>query len=561
MSSSKYEIRVGAYYDSVVLMQLQKSLAELPGVIDAGVVMATPANRDLLQATGFNLSGIEASSDDLLIVVKAEGDAEAKAAIGQVDDLLKRRRSTTVHDYRPRSLKGAVDALPDAKWVLISLPGRYAADVTEEALDLNKHVFLYSDNVLLEDEIRLKRKAQEKGLLLMGPDCGTAVINGTGLGFANRLRKGKIGMVAASGTGLQAVSARIHNLGEGISQAIGTGGRDLKREVGGISAQQALELLGRDPQTEVIVLVSKPSDPSVVTELLAIAEATGKPTVVNFIGYASPERQLGSLNFAVNLKEAASLAVGLATSTDRLADANGQTGARTEAPYLRALFSGGTLAYEALLSLQIVFSPIYSNIPIRPEQRLVDSLVSQAHTVLDLGEDEFTQGRLHPMMDNDLRLRRLKQETADPEVGLIMLDVVLGEGAHPDPAAELAPAIAQAKDEREIEVVAIVLGTDEDPQDVDGQIEALAKAGARVFRETADAVLYAGEWLRPAFSYEYPPLPLADFGGDLVAVNVGLESFYDSLRSQGASAIQVNWRPPAGGNEQLMAILAKMRAK
>jgi FdrA protein len=451
--------------------------------------------------------------------------------------------------------------LPDVKWVLISLPGRYAADVAREALDLNKHVFLYSDNVLLEDEIWLKRKARQKGLLLMGPDCGTAVINGIGFGFANRLRKGKIGIVAASGTGLQAVSARIHNLGEGISQAIGTGGRDLKREVGGISAQQALELLGRDPQTEVIVLISKPSDPSVVTELLATAQSTGKPTVVNFIGYASPDRQLGRLNFAVNLKEAASLAVELATSTDRLTVANGQAGARTEAPYLRALFSGGTLAYEALLSLQIVLSPIYSNIPIRPEQHLVNSMISQAHTVLDLGEDEFTQGRLHPMMDNDLRLRRMQQEMTDPEVGLIMLDVVLGEGAHPDPAAELAPAIAQAKSKREIEVVAIVLGTDEDPQDIDAQIEALAKAGARVFRETADAVMYASEWLRPTFSYEYPPLPLADFGGDLAAVNVGLESFYDSLKSQGASVIQVDWRPPAGGNEQLMAILAKMRAK
>ena len=561
MSSSKYEIRAGAYYDSVVLMQLQKSLAELPGVIDAGVVMATPANRDLLQATGFDLGSIEASSDDLLIVVKADSEVEATAAVGQVDDLLKRRRSTAAHDFRPRSLKGAVDTLPDANWVLISLPGRYASDVSEEALNLNKHVFLYSDNVSLKDEIRLKRKAREKGLLLMGPDCGTAVINGTGLGFANRLRKGKIGIVAASGTGLQAVSASIHNLGGGISQAIGTGGRDLKREVGGISAKQALELLGRDPQTEVIVLISKPPDPSVVTELLAVAQATGKPTVVNFIGYASPGRQLGSLNFAVNLKEAASLAVGLAARTGQHTATNSQAGARTGAPYLRALFSGGTLAYEALLSLQTVLWPIFSNIPILPEQQLVNNLVSQAHTVLDLGEDEFTQGRLHPMMDNDLRLRRLRQETADPEVGLILLDVVLGEGAHPDPAAELAPAIAQAKSKREIEVVAIVLGTDEDPQDVDGQIETLTKAGARVFRETADAVLYAGEWLRPAFSYEYPPLPLADFGGDLAAVNVGLESFYDSLRSQGASAIQVDWRPPAGGNEQLMAILAKMRAK
>ena len=302
MSNSIFEIRAGAYYDSVVLMQLQKSLAGLPGVVDAGVVMATPANRDLLQATGFDLGGMEAGADDLLIVVKADSEVEAAAAIAQVDDLLKRRRSAASHDFRPRSLKGAADTMPDANWTLISIPGRYAAAVAEEALDLNKHVFLYSDNVSIEDELRLKRKAVEKGLLVMGPDCGTAVINGTGLGFANRLRRGEIGIVAASGTGLQAVSTGIHNLGGGVSQAIGTGGRDLKKTIGGISAMQALELLGRDPQTEVIVLISKPPDAAVVTELLSLAQATGKPTVVNFIGYAAPGRQVGNLHFAADLK-------------------------------------------------------------------------------------------------------------------------------------------------------------------------------------------------------------------------------------------------------------------
>ena len=172
-----------------------------------------------------------------------------------------------------------------------------------------------------------------------------------------------------------------------------------------------------------------------------------------------------------------------------------------EGPYLRALFSGGTLAYEALLGLQTVLSPIYSNTPVRPEQQLTDSMVSQGHTILDLGEDEFTQGRLHPMMDNDLRLRRLQQEAADPDVGLVLLDVVLGEGAHPDPSSELAPAIERANKSREIEFVAIVLGTDQDPQDVDRQIEELTGAGARVFRETADAVDYISARLRPPVNY------------------------------------------------------------
>ncbi len=556
-----HEIRAGAYYDSVVLMQLQKSLADLPGVIDAGVVMATAANRELLQATGFDLANVGAGADDLLIVVRAKSEEKASTAIGQVDELLKKRRSGTTQDFRHRSLRGAADALPEANWVLISVPGRYAAGVADEALNLNKHVFLYSDNVSLDDEIKLKEKARGKGLLVMGPDCGTAVVDGIGLGFANRLRRGKIGIVAASGTGLQAVSAGIHNLGAGVSQAIGTGGRDLKAAVGGISAKQGLELLGRDPKTEVIALISKPPDAHVVSDLLAAAQATGKPIVINFIGFADPGKKIGNLHFAANLKEAASLAVELANSIQQTSAGQERAAMRGGNSYLRGLFSGGTLAYEALLTLQAVLYPIYSNIPIRPEQKLEDSLVSKAHSVIDLGEDEFTQGRLHPMMDNDLRLRRLRQEAADPDVSMIMLDVVLGEGAHPDPASELAPAIEQAKSERDIEFVVIVLGTDEDPQDLEKQVSMLDQVGATVYRETSDAVSYAIDWLRPIYSYEYPSLPLNQFEGGLAGINVGLESFYESLKSQGAGAVQVDWRPPAGGNEKLMAILAKMRSK
>jgi FdrA protein len=561
MSCTKYEVRAGAYYDSVLLMQLQKGLADLPGVIDAGVVMATPANCDLLFSSGYDLDDIDAKAEDLLIVVKASTEAKAEAAIAQVDQLLQRRRSQTSHSFKPRSLKSAVDALPDANWVLVSVPGRYAAGVAEEALNLGKHVFLYSDNVSLDDEIRLKREAREKGLLLMGPDCGTAVINGVGLGFANRLRRGKIGIVAASGTGLQAVSAGIHNLGEGISHAIGTGGRDLKAEVGGITAKQALELLGRDPKTEVIVLISKPPEPSVVTELLALGRTTAKPIVIDFIGYPDPGSQLSNLHFASNLKEAASLAVELVRNTELQSSTSSFTSEDVQTPFLRALFSGGTLAYEALLGLQNILFPVFSNIPIRPEQRLPDSLVSQAHTVLDLGEDEFTQGRLHPMMDNDLRLRRLRMEAGDPQVGMIMLDVVLGEGAHPSPASELAPVIAEVKGQREIDITAIVLGTDEDPQGIDGQVEMLESVGAVVFRETEDAVTYVSERLGPSYKFAYQPLPLSHFEGTFAGINVGLESFYESVIRQGARAIQVDWRPPAGGNEKLMGILAKMRAK
>ncbi len=551
-----YEIRRGAYYDSVVLMQLQKGLAGLPGVDDAGVVMATPANLELLAATDLLPDGVDAKPDDLLIVVRADTDEAAQAAIGQVDELLKRKRGGVAQSFRPHSLTAAADALPEAGWVLVSVPGRYAAGVAREALDLGKHVFLYSDNVALEDEVELKQKGREKGLLVMGPDCGTAIINGVGLGFANRVRRGKIGIAAASGTGLQAVSAEVHNLGGGVSHAIGTGGRDLKTAVGAITMRQGLSFLADDPDTEIIVLISKPPSPQAATRLLVAAQNGGKPVVVNLIGYPSPARQLGNLHFAAGLSDTAELAV-------KLSRAPGPKVVELHRPfsgYVRGLFSGGTLAYEVLLGLQSILTPLYSNIPIRPEQALADVMESQAHTILDLGEDAFTQGRLHPMMDNDLRVRRLRQEIADPETGMILLDVVLGEGSHPDPVSELAPAIAEAKQAGK-KVVAVVVGTDEDPQELIGQIEALIAAGATVFATTTEMLDYVYNRVRPSAGDLFTAVEKTAFQGKLAAINVGVESFYDSLKAQGAEAIQVEWRPPAGGNEKLMAILAKMKGR
>lgn len=560
MSVTVHEVRPGAYFDSVVLMQLQRALTELPGVLDAGVVMATPANRELLAASELMPDEVEAKADDLLLVVKAEDEAAATEALSQVDDLLQRRRSGAAQDFRPRSLAAAVKSLPDAGWVLVSVPGRYAAGVAHEALDLGKHVFLYSDNVDLADEVELKRKARDKGLLVMGPDCGTAIINGVGLGFANRVRRGHVGLVAASGTGLQAISSYVHNLGAGVSQAIGTGGRDLKAEVGAVTAQQGLELLSRDPETKVIVLVSKPPAPAVAANLLAAARSLHKPTVVYFIGYPSTIGRLGNwVHFAGNLKEAATQAVDI-INVELYPDASlDMPDLDPKRRYVRGLFSGGTLAYEAVLGLQATLAPFYTNVPVGGALPLAEVAHSQAHTVLDMGADEFTQGRLHPMMDNEWRIRRLRQEAGDPEVAIILLDVVLGEGAHPDPAGELAPVIAEVKQERPLEVVAIMIGTDDDPQEMADQAESLTAAGATTFYDTAEAIEYVARCLSRPPEAAYPPVSLAPFQVPLAAVNVGLESFYDSLKSQGAEAIQVDWRPPAGGNERLMALLAKMK--
>jgi FdrA protein len=570
------EIRSGTYHDSAILMQLQRSLASLPGVLDAGVVMGTPANKAVLAQSGLLAPEAElAGADDMVIVVQAEDDPAAQAALAQVDDLFAARRREGVGDeYRPKSLETAAQIMPDARWVLVSVPGRFAAGVAREALRLGRNVFLYSDNVSLEDEISLKRTAAENGLLVMGPDCGTAIVNGVGLGFANRVPRGPIGLVAASGTGLQQVSSRVHQLGGGISHALGTGGHDLSEAVGAITAHQGLDLLSRDVDTAVIVLISKPPAPRVANALLEAARVYstewGKPVVVDFIGYCPPARRVGNLHFATTFDEAARIAVQLANASPsaRLAPDPDLERFASGQRYLRGLFSGGTLAYEALLILQGYLPAVYSNVPLNEEHRLPDSMVSQSHTIVDLGEDEFTVGRLHPMMDNDMRIRRLREEADDPEVAVILLDVVLGYGAHPDPAGELGPAIAEARARAEeggryLEVVAVVVGTDEDPQGFDAQVGQLEAAGARVETSNDKAVHDVGRLLQslnPAPATGYPvSVDSSVLREPLSAINVGLELFTESLLAQDAAVIQVDWKPPAGGKDHLMAILKRMR--
>lgn len=583
------EVRSGAYYDSVVLMQLQKALAALPGILEAGVVMGTPANKELLAQSGLSTPEIHSTTvDDLVIVVSAADEPSASAALAQVDELLARRRQ---HDaetgYLPKSLDAAVKMQPAAQWVLISVPGRYAADVAKEALRLGKHLFLYSDNVSLEDESMLKQMAAQAGLMVMGPDCGTAIVNGIGLGFANRVRKGPIGLIGASGTGLQHVAARIHQLGSGITHAFGTGGRDLSAAIGGQTTHMALELLDRDPNTDLIVIISKPPAPHIAEALIHRAQRAGKPVIINFIGYEPTDevknRRAGHLHFVRTLDAAAQKAVELATIQQAAQASNIEdvpshhvvTALQTihscsfspTQKYLRALFSGGTLAYETLLILQKYLPAVYSNVPLDKGLRLEKSTESQEHTVVDLGEDEFTVGRLHPMMDNELRIKRLYKEADDPATALILLDVVLGYGAHPDPASELGPAIANVREMaqqagRWLSVVAIVVGTDEDPQDLARQVAQLEAAGATVAFTLEEAVQQIGETLQELnFVSARPTVDLAVLEEPLAAINIGLEIFTESLRSQGATVLQVDWRPPAGGNERLAGILARMKSR
>ncbi len=579
----KTEIRSGAYYDSIVLMQLHTALADLPHILNVGVMMGTATNKSLLAQSDLLTDEAQAAqADDLVIVVRGEDEAVAEDALGQVDSLLAKRRAVAEgQDYLPQSLEAATKMLPEAGWVLVSVPGPYAADVARDALGLGKHVFLYSDNVSLDDEISLKQMAAQRGLLLMGPDCGTAIINGIGLGFANRVRRGSIGLVGASGTGLQHITSRIHQLGGGITQVIGTGGRDLSADVGAITARQALAFFSQDDETQAIVFISKPPAPKVADDVLRLARTTGKPVVINFIGYVPPADMPHSdhIHFVSTLDQAAELAVELAETSlpdppkDALPQKGGTKdqnsplwGARgVQASYLRGLFSGGTLAYEAMLILQDYLPAIYSNAPLNKTHQLANAFVSQKHTVLDLGEDEFTVGRLHPMLDNTLRLQRLQQEAQDPSVGLILLDIVLGYGAHSDPGGEFAPAIAQALGQAQsegcsLEIVVVVIGTDEDPQDMTSQMQRLREAGARVETHHETALRYVGQVLQSRNAID--DLPLLDLGAlhrPLGAINIGLESFTESLQTQAAEVIQVDWKPPARGNEKLRGILARMK--
>ncbi len=553
------EIRAGAYADSVVLLRLQRDLGGLPGIRDAAALMGTSANRELLRASGLWTGEAErAGPEDLLIVVRAEKEELGLEALGRVDELM-RQRSGSGAGYRPRSLETALRQLPGARFVAISIPGRYAAAEARRALEAGLHVFLFSDNVALDDEIALKQRAAERGLLMMGPDCGTALVGGAGFGFANRVRRGPLGLIGASGTGLQTVASRIHALGGGVSHALGTGGRDLAPEVGGASTRQALQLLGRDPDTRVLAVISKAPAAEAVTRLLRDALQIPKSVVLALAGYSPPARRLGHLHFALDLEEAAGIALRLEPESAVAAEG---PEAGTEPGYLRGLFAGGTLAREALGIARALLQDVRSNLDAPPEP----DGEQDGHWIFDLGADEFTEGRLHPMIDQQWRIRRLLQEAEDPRVDVLLLDVVLGDGAHPDPAAELAPAIEAAlgrarKSGRRLRVVAAVVGTEEDPQGLGGQLSRLRKAGAVVFTSPVEAAFEAVACL--------PELAASNASGREVdaavlqrspaVLNLGLESIGEALQAGGAQVLQLDWRPPAGGDRQLMEILSRMK--
>jgi FdrA protein len=494
------------YRDSVSLMQISARLASLPGLGQAQLVMASENNLALLREAGLLEGPVAAGANDVLVALFGADEAALAAGLAAAEAALHETPPAEpggAHRAEPpRSLEMGLAAMPGANLALISTPSEYAPAEAMKALRLGLCVMLFSDNVPLADELRLKRFARAHDLIVMGPDCGTAIVNGVPLGFANRVRRGEIGIVGASGTGIQQVSSLIHRMGQGVSQAIGTGGHDLHRDIGGISMLQGLDALAADPATRVIVLISKPPAEAVAARILAAARGAGKAVVVNFLG-ADPAAIGGPpLHPAQTLEDAARAAVALAGGA---APAPATAGPRSPAiapaagqRFIRGLYSGGTFCFEATMLLAETLAPVHSNTPVGDATPLRDVWRSEGHTLLDLGDDVFTRGRPHPMIDHRLRNERILAEATDPETAVVLLDVVLGTGSHPDPAAVLAPVVTEARARaggsgRRLAFVASICGTEGDGQDLARQAAALAAAGVALAPSNAAAARLAIE--------------------------------------------------------------------
>jgi FdrA protein len=492
-------VRQGSYFDSVVLMRVAAELGALPGVRAASLVMATAANKDVLAEAGLSSDeAARAGANDLVVAIDAD-DASVEDAFAAADEALSRRAAPAVPaDGEPRRPRTLAEVEGGAALAIISTPGRYAGAEALKALRLGMSAFVFSDNVPLEQEVALKREAHERGLLVMGPDCGTAIVGGMPLGFANEVRRGDIGLIGASGTGLQQVSTLVDRWGAGVSQVIGVGSHDLSAEVGAVSMLDALDALAADPATRVLGLVSKPPDPDVAERVLARAAASGKPVVAAFLG-ADPDGAPGGVTVAPTLEDAARALVRAATAAEPPAGERDE--ARPPAPpgerrLLRGLYAGGTFAYEAGLLLEPRLGEIAADA--RPPSADRPAELPDRHLILDLGDDRFTVGRPHPMIDPGVRLDMLRAAGADPRTAVILLDVVLGHLAAEDPAADLAPVIAEiaARDDGPA-VVAFVVGTAADPQDFERQERTLREAGARLAGSSSAAARLA-ETLLPA---------------------------------------------------------------
>ena len=492
-------IKKNLYYDSVTLMKLSGQISELPGVIDVLVGMGTDLNKNLLMDIGITTSESEAAgANDLLIGIRAETEESIAAALQNIDQIMNKGAGKSIGERKFETIRQVAALNEGYNLAVVSVPGIYATRECKTALNNDMHVFLFSDNVTVDEEVELKQLANEKNLLLMGPDCGTAIIGGVPLGFANRVRKGNVGIAAASGTGLQHVTTLIDRLGAGISQAIGTGGRDLSERVQGRTMFAALDALDNDADTRVVVILSKPHAPSVADKVLARAKSMSKPVVLCLFGQG-PLDNPGNIRQCYNIEETAVKAASLALCRDvRFEDVffsdrrveEFRKIRRQEQRYVRGIFCGGTLCDEAMITFRRHGIPFYSNIPIFPDEQLADIHISTGNTFIDMGDDYFTRGKPHPMIEPSLRNKRIIQDAQEPDTAVMLIDIVIGHGSHEDPAGV---ALQAAKESGRTDVlwIASIVGTDADPQNLSGQAKKLTDEGFVVTESNVRAATLA----------------------------------------------------------------------
>jgi len=507
------EIRKKQYYDSVFLMGENQKLGNSDGIIQTAVLMASEKNKSILLDLGITYSKIEdAGPNDLIIAIIGESEQAVSDALGKVDSILQGLEAKKT-EARFHTIQEGLGQLPDANLAVFSIPGEYVPHEARKALEAGLNLFIFSSNVSLDDELQLKQKAEEKGLIVMGPDCGTSLIGGIGIGFANVVRQGEIGVIGASGTGLQEFTSQIHNAGYGISHAIGTGSNDVKDMIGGITTFSALEVLEKDPNTKVIAFVSKPLGEQLAEGLVSRIAACKKPIVCCFLGLDSPlqlpkksDRVVRIIDEAVkasiDLLEPGSKSGNLTLTPKELAWCEEERGLWSpEQRYLRGVFAGGTFTYQSQQVLKDAGIRVYSNAPLSHHMTLADPDVSQYHTIVDMGDEFYTLGRPHPMISGALRNERIEQEAKDPQMAILFLDFILGYNASEDPVGELLDSIILAQRKAEsygghLTVVASMCGTDQDPQDFAMQKALLDQQDVFIFNSNARAAFFCANLLR-----------------------------------------------------------------
>ena len=485
MSVLANRVRRGFYLDSVALMRISRTLCAIEGVESAALMIGTPSNKTILEQSGLlDPQSAEASANDLIIAIRVAQASALDKALDQAQSLLDRPPVPATARTVPatRRFSAALKQLDGANLALVSVPGAFAAREARQALDAGLHVVLFSDNVDIDDEIALKRRARDHGLLMMGPDCGTCLIGGVPIAFANAVSRGPIGIVSASGTGLQEVSTLIARCGGGVAHGIGVGGRDLSARVAGMSTLMAIDALERDPLVERIALISKPPAAAVVDNVLARVRASGKSFVICFLGSEAIAVSSNAV-FTRTLREAAERCLERAIEPGWISTAVQDR--RTTSGTIRGLFCGGTLCAEAQSIALDAGLSVRSNAPV-PHAREHTELACGEHLMLDLGDDRYTRGRPHPMIEPEARTDLMAQALADPLVAVLLLDVVIGYGAHGDPAGVVADALACCE-RNGVQVIASVTGTEQDPQRYSSQRRTLERAGVTVAPSNAHA--------------------------------------------------------------------------